>query len=269
MRNKEKVKAQTKSGAAAKKLKPYKFAKEMSFLLSSIAMRETSGNVHVSDDSSDDLDGDSYIADSQTEETAEDAGEGADDSSRNEIYLNDCPPMTPLMTSTPGTSTFNQRSRHTRSKRAKMGCDPFEEAVLHAVASRRNNTPPKPEDPDEMFLLSLLPTLKRLSDQQKASAKIKLQQLLYDVEFPSLYREFTIPQTMQAMSYQSPSDNFGQLSTRALLHTSSPHEYPTQEHTGSSPRSSAMQQSSPSSQSAYQSENIGSSLRQALNTIQN
>lgn len=38
-------------------------------------------------------------------------------------------------------------------------------------------------DPDERFLLSCLPTLKRLSNRKNAMARVKIQQLLYEIEF--------------------------------------------------------------------------------------
>ncbi|XP_033121032.1 uncharacterized protein LOC117120128 [Anneissia japonica] len=38
---------------------------------------------------------------------------------------------------------------------------------------------------DEMFLLSFLPTLKRLNNKQKAEAKLKINQVLFEIEFPS------------------------------------------------------------------------------------
>lgn len=38
-------------------------------------------------------------------------------------------------------------------------------------------------DPDERFLLSCAPVLKRLNNQKNSLLKMKIQQLLYDVEF--------------------------------------------------------------------------------------
>lgn len=38
-------------------------------------------------------------------------------------------------------------------------------------------------DPDERFLLSCLPILKRLPNKKNALARLKIQQLLYDIEF--------------------------------------------------------------------------------------
>ncbi|XP_030641147.1 uncharacterized protein LOC115821461 [Chanos chanos] len=41
----------------------------------------------------------------------------------------------------------------------------------------------RPHDEDELFLLSFVPALKRLSPQKRCAAKIKIQQIMYDVEF--------------------------------------------------------------------------------------
>lgn len=40
-------------------------------------------------------------------------------------------------------------------------------------------------DPDELFLLSCAPTLKRLNSKQNAVARLKIQQVLYEAEFGS------------------------------------------------------------------------------------
>jgi hypothetical protein len=40
------------------------------------------------------------------------------------------------------------------------------------------------DDEDELFLLSLVPTLKRLGPRNKTIAKMRFQQVLFDLEFP-------------------------------------------------------------------------------------
>lgn len=40
-------------------------------------------------------------------------------------------------------------------------------------------------DPDELFLLSCSPILKRLNAKQNAVARLKIQQVLYEAEFGS------------------------------------------------------------------------------------
>lgn len=52
--------------------------------------------------------------------------------------------------------------------------------------SRYNSQPqqgPTQNDPDERFLLSCAPILKRLSNKKNALARLKIQQLLFDIEF--------------------------------------------------------------------------------------
>lgn len=46
-----------------------------------------------------------------------------------------------------------------------------------------NSTTTSHNDPDERFLLSCLPILKRLSTRKNALARLKIQQLLYEIEF--------------------------------------------------------------------------------------
>lgn len=41
----------------------------------------------------------------------------------------------------------------------------------------------KPRDEDELFLLSFVPVLKRLSPQKRCATKIKIQQIMHDAEF--------------------------------------------------------------------------------------
>lgn len=52
--------------------------------------------------------------------------------------------------------------------------------------SRHNSQPQQgstQNDPDERFLLSCAPILKRLSNKKNALARLKIQQLLFDIEF--------------------------------------------------------------------------------------
>lgn len=48
----------------------------------------------------------------------------------------------------------------------------------HKMSSKR----PK-ETPDELFALSLVPALERMTHQQNALARMRIQQVLYDIEF--------------------------------------------------------------------------------------
>ncbi|CAL8394804.1 unnamed protein product [Boreogadus saida] len=58
----------------------------------------------------------------------------------------------------------------------------------HTAASCTSTTTEEKEnalavDEDEHFMLSLVPSLRRLSNQKKAQARMRMQQVLYDVEF--------------------------------------------------------------------------------------
>lgn len=52
----------------------------------------------------------------------------------------------------------------------------------HATHSQHGSVQ---NDPDERFLLSCLPILKRLPNKKNALARLKIQQLLFDIEFES------------------------------------------------------------------------------------
>lgn len=56
----------------------------------------------------------------------------------------------------------------------------------HSQSSRQNSkysNQSQQSDPDERFLLSCAPILKRLSNKKNALARLKIQQLLFDIEF--------------------------------------------------------------------------------------
>lgn len=55
--------------------------------------------------------------------------------------------------------------------------------VQHLRNQSKNISQSYTNDPDERFLLSCLPILKRLSNKKNALARLKIQQLLFDVEF--------------------------------------------------------------------------------------
>lgn len=63
-------------------------------------------------------------------------------------------------------------------------------------------------DPDEQFLLSCLPILKRFNQRKNNLATIKILQLLYDIEYDNMPNE-TYPQRVlsSASEYTSTSTN--------------------------------------------------------------
>lgn len=78
-----------------------------------------------------------------------------------------------ILSSTPTTSnasTHNDASiQHTSARQTKI----FTQSQSNSMQN----------DPDERFLLSCLPILKRLPNKKNALARLKIQQLLFDIEF--------------------------------------------------------------------------------------
>ena len=70
------------------------------------------------------------------------------------------------------------------SKRRKLESDPIEQEILQQLRSTSCTTKSVPDD-DEDFAYgrTIAFSLKRLQPHLKAQAKIKIQQLLYDLEF--------------------------------------------------------------------------------------
>ncbi|XP_055548199.1 transcription factor Adf-1-like [Wyeomyia smithii] len=63
---------------------------------------------------------------------------------------------------------------------------PFLDHISEEVKLTNTNTTSTISDPDERFLLSCAPVLKRLSARKNALVKLRIQQLLYEVEFGDL-----------------------------------------------------------------------------------
>lgn len=82
--------------------------------------------------------------------------------------------------SSPSTSQTTPGNRRLRSNQSAP-LNAFQKRLLEAVerdAEQANMT-----DEDMLFVHSLVPPLKRLSQQKKADVKVKIHQLLYEAEF--------------------------------------------------------------------------------------
>uniref|UniRef100_A0A667XXJ4 BESS domain-containing protein n=1 Tax=Myripristis murdjan TaxID=586833 RepID=A0A667XXJ4_9TELE len=80
------------------------------------------------------------------------------------------PPITPAPPPTPA-----QRSGTVKSKRPRQGNDMFESSIMEILS--------KKHDEEELFLLSLAPRLRGLSDEKRSQAKIEILQVLHRAEF--------------------------------------------------------------------------------------
>ena len=77
------------------------------------------------------------------------------------------------------TAAQGQASSVKRNKRA-ADMDPVESFLIESIQKKAN---PNDDDPDDLFCRSLVATLKRLSQKKNQMAKLKIQQLLFDIEY--------------------------------------------------------------------------------------
>ena len=73
--------------------------------------------------------------------------------------------------------------RRRRRRLVASSTSTFERRIVDAIESA-NEVPPRQEkDPDQAFLDSLFPALKRMSVQKNAETKLKMHHLIYEAEF--------------------------------------------------------------------------------------
>lgn len=89
---------------------------------------------------------------------------------------------------------------NTGKKRKDLARDTFSSADGVAPSKRpeAGKFSSRTQDEDELFLLSFVPTLKRLAPQKRCETKMKIQQILYEAEFsvPELGSQEGIKQQM-------------------------------------------------------------------------
>ncbi|CAL8380089.1 unnamed protein product [Arctogadus glacialis] len=68
-----------------------------------------------------------------------------------------------------------------RRRQLEQPLSVFQQSILTSIQNEKENT--LAVDEDEHFMLSLVPSLRRLSNQKRAQARMRMQQVLYDVEF--------------------------------------------------------------------------------------
>lgn len=92
---------------------------------------------------------------------------------------------------------INKCSSATKKRKNEAPEDNIDEQILNIIS--------KEHDADEQFLLSYLPTLKRMTPKQNAIAKIKIQQVLFDVEFGNNYSNSPFSSNSGHSTYSSAS----------------------------------------------------------------
>ncbi|KAJ8353384.1 hypothetical protein SKAU_G00209510 [Synaphobranchus kaupii] len=108
------------------------------------------------------------------EEAAGPSAHPSEDPSRPSARLSEDPSADTSPPSPPRTSTRVQETPN-RKRKSTQTLTLYQKSVL-SVLERQT-------DEDEHFMMSLVPSLRRLSNQKKAQVRMRFEQVLYDVEF--------------------------------------------------------------------------------------
>ena len=167
---------QTRSGAAASKMSKCKYFDILAFLNESLSNKETDSNIHFVND-----DADGEVATSQL-----------DDGRISDTFRS--PPSTPSIESF--TNTRRPCQKPGRKKQREdlannvdlMLVDSLKDVSAICSSLPRSDRDGKNDhydynDTDALFCKSLIPNLKSLPGKKNKQAKIKIQQLLYQLEF--------------------------------------------------------------------------------------
>lgn len=95
---------------------------------------------------------------------------------------------------------INKCSSATKKRKNEAPEDNIDKQILNIIS--------KEHDADEQFLLSYLPTLKCMTPKQNAIAKIKIQQVLFDVEFGNNYSNSPFSSNSGHSTYSSVCTDF-------------------------------------------------------------
>ncbi|CAI6376805.1 unnamed protein product [Macrosiphum euphorbiae] len=190
LRDNYRKKCVTKSGQAANKIKPYIYGNIMEFLRPTMENRRTEGNIEESSDN--DID----INDSVLEENIDVQNDGDDE--------NDIPD-----------DPVKKRPTTTKTKLSKKPT--FEENLLNILENRR----PQPQDAETSFLMSLLPQIRSLTEEQKGRVYIEflttLQRVKYSTpqiqQIPSQVNSSSIPFTSLTYPYYNSNQTLPDFST--------------------------------------------------------
>ena len=162
---------QMKSGSGAKKLSCCKYFNELSFLQQIETGRSTHSNLTIPQVTSPSI--------NQNKQTSIHPPA--------QQHISSPPPAPPSFMSPPPSSVLTQPTATVQTKRKKKSSveiDPVEEYLIKELAgSKKEPTPEQEKDAEDLFCLSIVPTLKRLPPKKRQLAKLKIQQLLFDLEF--------------------------------------------------------------------------------------
>jgi hypothetical protein len=156
----------TKLGAAASKLSMCKYYNELAFLCDKTANKPTQSNVNIITVPDERVD----VQSSTSKHTQEIITQVGTKINCQEVVDN---------------SPINMKSRKSAKERAEIGFVVDTMLVKTLKDMEKPNIPAVSEttDADTLFCKSLIPTLKGLPAKKNRQAKLKIQQVLYDLEF--------------------------------------------------------------------------------------
>lgn len=159
------------SRAAASQKRPWRYAQIMSFLLPFITQRRTTSNLTETE--------------RETQEGEVSQEREGENQEREKVTDTDHTQESVRPDEIEGTPDL---SGERRRRRRVVSASPsaFEQMIVTAIESA-NQPPTQEKDPDQAFLDSLLPALKRMSIQKNAATKLKMHQLIYEAEFECKY----------------------------------------------------------------------------------
>ena len=160
----------TKSGAAASKIAMSKYYNELAFLCDKTANKPTQSNVKIITVPDGRVDTQLPSSKHQQETVTQDG------TKRNFEEVVDNSPI-------------NMKSRKSAKQRAKIGYAVDAMLVKTLKDMEKPSIPAVSEtiDADTLFCKSLIPNLKELPAKKNRQAKLKIQQVLYDLEFEESY----------------------------------------------------------------------------------
>lgn len=172
-----------KSGSGYSKPPTCRFYNQLLFLRDAVSNRNTHSNVQVQSIS--------LGTPSSTEEALPEPLTATSVSSLGneppQQNQNQQPPVPPTTQPPPKEKLQFPQATVIPKKRKKVELDPVEEYLIKSIEKKEEKKSlAGKQDPDEQFCLSIIHTLRRLGEQSMKKnqlAKIKIQQLLFEIEF--------------------------------------------------------------------------------------
>lgn len=172
----------TKSGQAAKKIAPWKFGIEMTFLILYLEMRETHSNLDNTTDANDVEEiPDNHSIESETENNVQ-------------SNVKKAMPYNPCRKNPNPAQEMVEIMKHNASMRMKR----------YETEKNENQTESKNLDEVDMFYLSMAKTVKRLPQLEQAKIRMALCQLVSEAEIRTIEKNAVQHSTSSSLGSRSP-----------------------------------------------------------------